>query len=92
MAEGGVDRITAMRVAGHVTERMWSKYHGGNPEENGAHLKEVEELAHLSIYLPERAGRAAGGGQGIPELVEAPVPAAQKALVRNQDNFHISDE
>jgi hypothetical protein len=26
MAEGGVDRITAMRVAGHVTEKMWSKY------------------------------------------------------------------
>jgi hypothetical protein len=21
-----IDRITAMRVAGHVTERMWSKY------------------------------------------------------------------
>ena len=26
MAEGGVDRITAMRVAGHVTEKMWNKY------------------------------------------------------------------
>ena len=26
MAEGGVDRITAMRVAGHVTEKMSSKY------------------------------------------------------------------
>jgi integrase len=26
MAEGGVDRITAMRVAGHVTDKMWSKY------------------------------------------------------------------
>lgn len=26
MAEGGVDKITAMRVAGHVTEKMWSKY------------------------------------------------------------------
>jgi hypothetical protein len=26
MAEGRVDRITAMRVAGHVTEKMWSKY------------------------------------------------------------------
>ena len=26
LAEGGVDRITAMRVAGHVTDKMWSKY------------------------------------------------------------------
>jgi integrase len=26
MAEGGVDKITAMRVAGHVTGKMWSKY------------------------------------------------------------------
>jgi integrase len=26
MAEGGVDKITAMRVAGHVTDKMWSKY------------------------------------------------------------------
>jgi integrase len=26
MAEGGVDQITAKRVAGHVTEKMWSKY------------------------------------------------------------------
>lgn len=26
MAEGGVDRITAMRVVGHVPEKMWSKY------------------------------------------------------------------
>ena len=26
MAEGGVDRITAMRVTGHVTDKMWSQY------------------------------------------------------------------
>lgn len=26
MAEGGVDRITAKRIAGHVTDQMWEKY------------------------------------------------------------------
>jgi integrase len=26
MAEGGVDKITAMRIAGHVTDKMWDKY------------------------------------------------------------------
>jgi integrase len=26
MAEGGIDRITAKRIAGHVTDKMWDKY------------------------------------------------------------------
>jgi integrase len=26
MAEGGIDRVTAKRIAGHVTDKMWDKY------------------------------------------------------------------
>ena len=26
MAEGNVDRVTAKRVAGHITDKMWDKY------------------------------------------------------------------
>jgi integrase len=26
MAEGGLDRITAKRIAGHITDKMWDKY------------------------------------------------------------------
>jgi integrase len=26
MAEGGVDKITAKRIAGHITDKMWEKY------------------------------------------------------------------
>jgi hypothetical protein len=26
VAEGGVDKITAKRIAGHITDKMWDKY------------------------------------------------------------------
>jgi hypothetical protein len=26
LAEGGVDQVTAKRIAGHVTDKMWLKY------------------------------------------------------------------
>jgi hypothetical protein len=61
MAEGGVDRITAMRVAGHVTEKMWSKYSQVRIDSVREKLAEAFRLSarpmsrHDAILLPGAA-------------------------------------
>jgi integrase len=56
LAEGGVDKITAKRIAGHITDKMWEKYSQVRVEHTREQMTEAFKKASASVVqkFPEK--------------------------------------
>lgn len=49
LAEGGVDKITAKRIAGHITDKMWDKYSQVRVEHTREQMTEAFKKSSVSV-------------------------------------------
>lgn len=49
LAEGGVDKITAKRIAGHITDKMWDKYSQVRVEHTREQMTEAFKKSSISV-------------------------------------------
>jgi len=49
LAEGGVDKMTAKKIAGHITDKMWEKYSQVRVEHTREQMTEAFKKSSISV-------------------------------------------